>query len=79
MSVCVYDNPATMCRECWQDGRLIYSYSYHILPPFAKVSIPANYFFFGANVGAWEDGRLVGDVGAMIKNNRRETNAVVSN
>ena len=65
MSTCTYDNPATMSRECWQDGRLICAYSFKILPPFAKYPIPGYLFFFGANVGPWEEERLIGDAEAM--------------
>ncbi len=63
--VCTFDNPATMARECWQDGKLLVHYSAEILPPFARYPIPARSFFFGANIGPWQTGRLVGDVEAM--------------
>ena len=62
---CTYDNPATMARECWQDGRLLCHYSYQLLPPFAKEPIPAKHFFFGANVGPWKLGQMVGDADAI--------------
>lgn len=63
--VCTYDNPSTMARECWQDGEIICHYSYTLLPPFATEPIPAEYFFFGANIGPWKVGQLVGDSPAI--------------
>lgn len=68
MSVCTYDNPATMARECWQDGELLCHYGFQLLPPFAKDPIPAEHFFFGANIGPWKLGQIVGDADAMISN-----------
>lgn len=62
MKVCTYDNPATMQRECWQDGRLICSYSMQIIE---LGNIPAEHFFFGANVGKWKTGQLFGEIEAM--------------
>ena len=64
---CTYDNPATMARECWQDGRLLCHYSFNILPPFAKEPIPAKHFFFGANIGPWKPGQMVGDADAITE------------
>lgn len=65
-AVCTYDNPATMMRECWQDGRLLYAYSFKILLPFARrQEIPARLFFFGANIGPWKAGQHVGDMEAI--------------
>lgn len=65
MSVCTYDNPATMARECWQNGELLCHYSFKLLPPFAKTTIPGRYFFFGANIGPWKEGQVVGSKDAM--------------
>jgi len=65
MKVCTYDNPATMARECWQDGRLLCSYSFRLLPPIAAKPIPAEHFFFGANIGPWRLRQIVGDAEAM--------------
>ena len=72
MSVCTYDNPTTMNRECWQDGKMICHYAFNLLPPFAREPIPANLFFFGANTGEWEMGKLVGDAEAMSSNEQRD-------
>ena len=65
MSVCTYDNPQTMQRECWADGRLLCAYDAGILEPVAKHLIPSQLFFFGANVGPWETGQLIGDPSAL--------------
>lgn len=63
-SVCTYDNPATMARECWQDGKLICHYKAELffIEPFP---VPARFLFFGANIGEWKTGQLVGDKEAM--------------
>lgn len=66
MAVCTYDNPATMSRECWQDGKLLCSYKAELF--LLDVEIPAHLFFFGANIGDWKVGQLVGDKEAMIEN-----------
>lgn len=65
MAVCTYDNPATMARECWQDGKLLCHYTAQLLPPFAREPIPAENFFFGANIGPWKLGQMVGDAEAI--------------
>lgn len=67
MNICTYDNPSTMRRECWQDGKLLCSYSYRLLGSQKGVAQPPpDRFFFGANVGPWEAGKFhVGDVSAM--------------
>ena len=63
MSVCVYDNPDSCERECWQDGKLIRSYNMKLF--FLKDGIPPENLFFGANIGGWKDYQLVGDRKAM--------------
>ncbi len=64
MATCVYDNPAKMSRECWQNGKLICWYSADIL--LRKERIPAEHFFFGAaDAGDWETGQIYGDAVAM--------------
>lgn len=64
MSVCIYDNPCTMRRECWQDGKLLVSYDFALfyMDPFP---IPPERFFFGANIGPWHEGQLIGDAAAL--------------
>ena len=65
MSVCTYDNPQTMQRECWTDGRLLCAYDINVLERTAKHLIPSQLFFFGANVGPWKTGQLIGDPSAL--------------
>lgn len=64
MAVCTYDNPSTMKRECWQDGKLLVFYDYKLFF-MEQFPIPADKFFFGANIGPWREGQLVGDKEAM--------------
>jgi hypothetical protein len=59
MKIAVYDNPATECRECWDDKVLHYSVSHRLL--LDKHPIPARFFFLGANVGPFIPGRIIGD------------------
>lgn len=72
MIVCAYDNPDTMARECWQDGRLLchYKAELFVLRDGGVQLIPANLFFFGANVGPWKTGQLFGDPVVMVMANR---------
>jgi hypothetical protein len=65
MTVCTFDNPATLRRECWKDQKLYCSYDAALLPPFAKRPIPREHFFFGANIGPWLSGQKVGDPAAI--------------
>lgn len=64
VKVCTYDNPVSMRRECWSDGEIIWSCCFTALfrDPFP---IPHEKFFFGANVGEWKEGQLIGDVTAV--------------
>lgn len=64
MKTAVYDNPNTMRREGWQDGVLVFSYSFELMmskswPP------PAMYFHMGANIGEWICGQILGDADAI--------------
>jgi hypothetical protein len=63
VKVCTYDNPSTMARECWQGGKLLCHYSASLF--LMRKKIPAEHFFFGANIGPWKTGQLVGDSDAM--------------
>ena len=65
MIVCTYDNPDTGQRECWQDGKLLCSYSVLVLSGISRNPIPGPLFFFGANIGPWKLGQIVGDAQAM--------------
>lgn len=64
VSVCTFDNPNAWRRECWQDGRMVFAISKTAF--FLKRwPIPPRYFFFGANIGPWKDGQVVGDPNAI--------------
>lgn len=79
MAVCTYDNPDTMARECWQDGKLLCSYSAALLeakPLRGNQPIPAHYFFHGANIGPWKTGQMWGDAEAMKTPNAEFSGAV---
>jgi hypothetical protein len=65
MTTCVYDSEKSMRRECWQDGVIIHSYDMKTLEPFAKDPIPASQLFFGANIGPWKRGQIVGEASAI--------------
>lgn len=65
MKVCVYDSPVTWMRECWEDGKLFRAYSAELLAPFTKNKIPAEHFFFGAAIGPWVEGQMVGNPDAI--------------
>ena len=68
MACCTYDNPATMQRECWQDGKLILAYTAEFFLSrtlFERNAECGCKVFFGANIGAWEEGQISGDRNAM--------------
>ena len=67
MASCTYDNPDTFSRECWQDGRLLCSYSAKILQ--SKGFEGSAQFFFGANIGPWRTGQMIGDRDAVVHTN----------
>lgn len=77
MAVCTYDNPDTMARECWQNGRLVCKYNASLLlrklRAWETQPVPGDGFFFGANIGPWKAGQLVGDVSAMTNEAIKET------
>lgn len=64
IKTCTYDNPVTYRRECYQNGKLVYSYAANCLPPYTK-TVPGELFFFGANVDDWMPGQLMGDATAL--------------
>jgi hypothetical protein len=70
VACCTYDNPNTMARECWQDGKLLCRYSASLLEralnPGETQPIPGERLFFGANIGEWSPGQMVGDAAAML-------------
>lgn len=63
---CTIDNPDTWARECWQNGRLIFSYSATLFFLKGSRPPPPEKFFFGANIGDWKAGQIVGDPAAML-------------
>lgn len=66
MATCTYDNPATWARECWQNGKLLCHYKAELL----FTQIPGEHFFFGANIGPWKTGQVVGDISAIAEEAR---------
>ena len=64
MPVCTYDNPDTMSRECWSDGKLLCAYSAELFFLKEWPLLPSE-FFFGANIGDWKTGQLIGDDAAL--------------
>lgn len=67
MKCCTYDNPKTMQRECWREGELLCSYSFEIF--YQPLMIPSKDLFFGANIGPWKAGQIVGNKEAMGETN----------
>jgi hypothetical protein len=61
--VCVYDSP-DMRRECWENGKMIYAIQAFVLCQKGGPGFP---IFFGANIGPWKTGQIVGDPKAMDK------------
>lgn len=66
--VCVHDS-TMMRRECWENGKLIYAIDAQLL--FQKGG-PGFPIFFGANIGEWKTGQIVGDPKAMEKSEEEE-------
>ena len=71
MKVCIYDNPATMAREAWQDGGMIGHTQ-------AKLLLSAEFHGYSTwpfifNVGPWEQGMVYGDETAMLSNTTSST------
>jgi len=60
---CVFDNPASMARECWQDGKLLAFITSALMA--TKGFNGGKDIFFGLNVGPWKTGQLLGDADAM--------------
>lgn len=69
MSLCVYDNPKTMQRECWKNEQLLFAYACEFFVEGAGVfetpHMPADKVFFGSNIGPWKSGLIVGDPKAL--------------
>lgn len=67
MSVCVYDNPASMTREGWQDGKLLMSVSANVLE--TKGYRESGKIPWILNIGEWKPGQISGDIEAIDENN----------
>lgn len=67
MSSCVYDNPATMSREFYDDGKMVCTYTAELL---CSEEMRAMGFtnIFGA--GDWNSGQLIGDIRALGDSHR---------
>ena len=63
-----------MARECWQDGRLLCHYQAHLYF-LEKWTVPRELYFFGANIGTWKTGQIVGDKNAMALVKLKEVTA----
>lgn len=63
MKVCTFDNPDTLRRECWQDGKLVAFITAALMA--TKGFNGHRRMFFGLNIGPWKTGQLVGDPDAM--------------
>lgn len=62
--ICVYDNPVTMRRECWQDGTLVCSLSAEMIVD--REHIPYTAVFMGLDLSwEWKGERYFGDKKAM--------------
>lgn len=64
MAICTFDNPVTMARECYADKRLLCKYASRLFF-LHEWPVPAEYFFFGANIGDWKEGQFWGDKEAL--------------
>ena len=59
MSFCVYDNPQTMMREAWQNGKCLEAISWLVIE--LIVEYPSNKFPFYFNHGPFKKGQVWGD------------------
>lgn len=51
-----------MRRECWENGKIVYSIDAFALVQKGGTGFP---IFFGANVGPWKTGQIIGNPKAM--------------
>jgi hypothetical protein len=63
MTTAIYDNPATMAREAWQDGKLI-GHTTACLLLSRDFRGHRNWPFY-FSVGPWSPGQLIGDRAAV--------------
>lgn len=71
MITAVFDNPATMCREAWKDGRLVAFISARLM--FDRDFFGDSTMHMALNCGKWEEGKVRGDVEAIAENERPAT------
>lgn len=64
MKVCQYDNPATMCRELWQDRKMIAHLSADLLCMKTRFT-GDKYMHFGFDLSEWKTGKTRGDKQAI--------------
>lgn len=65
MATCIFDNPLTMSRESWEDGQLMYSYSFDLLYRDLKFLRP----FDRTEIREWKSGQILGDPTAIKQRN----------
>lgn len=63
MKTCIYDNPDTMAREAWQDGKFIGHTMAALLMSKGFRGHRDWPFYF--NVGPWKSGQVIGDRAAL--------------
>jgi hypothetical protein len=63
IKTCVYDNPNTMAREAWMNGRLLC----HVTAEFLELAVIPTRFVIDMrlNVGRWKEGQKLGDPEAI--------------
>ena len=59
---CIYDNPDTMAREAWRDGKLLGHTTSALL--LTKGFRGGSWWPFYFNIGDWEPGQIIGDATA---------------
>jgi hypothetical protein len=64
MKICVFDNPETMRRECWQNGIMQASYNWIEFEATGKLP-PSKIMHLGVDIGKWKKGQFSGDKQAM--------------
>ena len=68
MAICCYDNPKTMAREFWRDGRLIFSTPHRMCAEPTAVgwqSLIGSQLPADVHLGHWQAGQLAGDKSAI--------------
>lgn len=63
ITICTYDNPATMTREAWQDGKILCSITARLLSDRDFKGGP--HFPFMLNSGIFASGKIIGNPKAL--------------